>query len=145
MSVPRKEKAYEKHAWILLFAVGTFYLLGAITHIVGAPIGGVDLGSVSTALANLIRLGDREIGIDQAAFSVLVMATSAFGYRKGARWTWHVLWIVPAFILASAVNNLVGGGKLGFGPLSISFAIIALIGLLLPYRKFFPKKQPVPP
>ncbi len=131
------EKAYEKYAWILLFALGTLFLLGAITHIVGQGLGDVDLGTASSDLANRVRLMDREIGIDQAAFSALVMIISGTSYRKGDRWAWYALWIVPVFFIGGAVNNLIGGGRINF---SLS-TFVALLGLVLPYRKFFPKKQ----
>jgi len=43
-----------------------------------------------------------------------------------------------------AIDDLnVGGSKAGFGAVPVLFLMIALLGLLLPYRKFFFKKQPV--
>ncbi len=139
MAVARKERAYEKHAWILLFALGTFFLLEAITHIVGQAIGDVDLGTASAALANFVRLDDRELGINLAAFSVLVMVISRTSYRRGDRWAWYALLVVPIFILALPLNNPIGG--LAFA-LSVStpFLLVALLGLFLPFRKFFPKR-----
>ncbi len=91
VDAPRTETAYEKHAWILLFAIGVFYLLGAITHIAGQAVTDVDFGTAGTALANFVRFDDRELGINLAAFSVLVIAISSTSYRKGDRWAWNAM------------------------------------------------------
>lgn len=137
----KKEKAYEKYGWILLFAIAAIFLLSAITHIAGFGLQNVDLGTASPSLANFVRLEDRELGIDQAAFSALAMTLAGTSYRKGDRWAWYAMVTVPVFILTLPLNILSALNLL----FSVPFLLVALLGLLLPYRKFFPKKQPVTP
>lgn len=139
-----KVKGYEKHAWILLFSYGTLVLLEAITHILGQGIGDVDLGTASAALANFVRLDDRLLGIAEAGFSILIMAISAKSYRRGERWAWYTLLVVPIFLLALPLNNPRGGLALAYA-LTAPLQLVALLGLFLPFRKFFPKKRPIAP
>ncbi len=138
MAIPRAEKAYEKYAWIIFFAIGTFRFLTALTHVTGVALD-VDLGTASTALVNFIRFTDRELGIDDAAFGALTMAISATSYRRGDRWAWYALFTVPVFFLGEIASNLIAGRI--FGVFLFVFVITALLGLLLPYRKFFPAKE----
>ncbi len=138
MTVPSKEEGYQKYAWLLLFAIGAFRFLTAFTHITGTAIGDVDIGTASPALVNFVRFTDRELGIDDAGFAALQMAISATGYRRGERWAWYVLLTVPVFFLGEIASNLIAGRSLGL--FLFVFVIIALLGLLLPYRKIFPRK-----
>lgn len=136
------EKGYEKHAWILLFAYGALLLLEAITHIVGKGIEDIDLGTASAALANFVRLDDRLLGIAEAGFSILIMAISAKSYKRGERWAWYTLLVIPIFLLALPLNNPRGGLAFAYA-LTAPLQLVALLGLFLPFRKFFPKKQPL--
>ena len=140
MATPRVEKAYEKLAWVFLFGIGALFFIGAVTHIAGQGVNDVDLGAASTSLANFVRMNDREQGIGLGGFSALVMAISRFSYRKGDQWAWYALLIVPLFVLGGMIDNILAG-QTSILFFSIPLVIISLLGLLLPYRKFFPRKQ----
>ncbi len=75
----------------------------------------------------------------EMASGIFVMAISRFSYRKGERWAWYVLWLVPFALLSVIVNDL-SAGQVSTGFIGIPFLILGLLGLLLPYRKFFPRK-----
>ena len=123
MAVPRKEKAYEKHAWILLFLLG----------IVSSPVIVFLLFSAPANYANrFLELG----------FVVTTVLISSTSYRKGKKWAWYLLWYVPVVFVISSYEQYVDGSA----PLvaTFPFVIISLLGLLLPYRKFFPKAQVAP-
>ncbi len=62
------------------------------------------------------------------------MAISLTSYRRGDRWAWYTLWTIPAFTVLLYALQLVDP------QVDWLFAAISLVGLLLPYRKFFPKK-----
>lgn len=158
MAAPRKERAYEKYAWILLFVSGLLALIVSVFIIVvPAPIGtaGVrnltgitweQIVSQSPAAAKLTAYFIAQFGIAQAGLGVLTMGISALGYRRGERWAWYVLWFVPIVGFGIAVKNLAVGGAFWLPPApggegSPLLLTITLLGLLLPYRKFFPKKQ----
>ena len=158
-----KEKAYEKHAWKLLFAMGVVLLVLGVPQLFGVhpdPIHeerilgmtieeleasdprGYDLFVFNVIAGGLLFLG----------FAILVMAISATAYRRGEKWAWYALWSIPALFIGFmtlwinagatlTVLALVGGrGVLQEGlPFFELLLILSLLGLLLPYRKFFPK------
>jgi hypothetical protein len=70
-------------------------------------------------------------GVTWVAFSILVLAVTLISYRKGERWAWYSLWLVPTmsllyFVLVpDLLQNLVQ-------------AVISVVGLLIGYRRFFP-------
>lgn len=157
MTVPRVEKAYEKHAWIILFAlnvIGVLFGLGDI--ILGAAsdpaitegVAGMSLAELQASnprVANLVNVQTKLTGSFFLGFSLLGIAISMTGYRRGERWAWYALWslplmygLIPAIFLSA---GLVPGRSLPppvlSGPI---FLVIALLALLLPYRKFFPRK-----
>lgn len=145
------EKAYEKHAWILIFPVGIVGLILGILLLLGLPadpqavknLTGMTFDEIIASqprIASLLtRLVARAFGVAQLSFFLSVLVITAVPYRKGEKWAWYTLWIVPASVLSfTAINLSVGGG---IWPIFIVLVIIALLGLLLPYRKFFPRKQ----
>lgn len=134
-------KWYEKHAWLIPFAIGLLLLRGALAHITGLQLEDIsqELQASMPIVHDFVRMTDRELGIDLAGFAILVMVISAVSYRKGERWAWYALWIVPVLFLAQTVNRQAAGQTTMPG-LSVPLVIAALLGLLLPYRTFFPRK-----
>lgn len=145
------ERIYQKNAWILLFVLGIVGLFFALSALVtGAPAdpqspksltGSTwdELVARSPGVANLVRSVERAFGISLLGFSVFGMAVSAVSYRRWERWAWYVSWFVPILLIGFIVNNFGSGGVLW--PLFMVLLIISLLGLFLPYRKFFPRKQ----
>lgn len=121
MSAPRAEKAYEKHAWVLFLALGVFGVIAALLAFAGAPVFGQE---PVTAL--------RTMGILLLGFSILTIATSFKSYRGGERWAWFTFWY---WVVISLYFVSTGGPP----ELNIPLLIVALLGLLLPIRKFFPR------
>ena len=119
MAAPRVEKAYEKHAWIILFLIGMVFVPAIFFNLVSGNY--VD---------SLITLG----------FVVLTVLVSATSYRKGKKWAWYLLWYVPVFVAASFLASAPEQNLRS----AIIFVLLAVLGLLLPYRKFFPKAQVAP-
>ncbi|MDV3244586.1 MAG: hypothetical protein LYZ66_05355 [Nitrososphaerales archaeon] len=142
MAVPRKEKAYEKYAWIIFFALGIVFLVQAAVSIVtGRPLDAFVQGSIGMSWTQLVTAQPRiagfishlstSNGIIAAVADVSVIAISFRSYRRGEKWAWYTFLAVPIlFGLATIITT----------PDNLLFAIIAAVGLLLPYRKFFPKK-----
>ncbi len=130
MSTVRKEKGYEKYAWMLLFVLGVVTIFFASTILVG----GINSSPVSFPDAV-------EFAVPIIGWGVLIMATSAVSYRRGERWAWYASLPLPLAWAALAAHDLtVGGFRASFAFFPIIYLVIALLGLLLPYRKFFPKK-----
>jgi hypothetical protein len=55
------------------------------------------------------------------------------------KWAWYTLWLVPILLVSCAIFNASWfhgvNESLGFIPITT----VTLLGLLLPYRKFFPR------
>ena len=157
------EKAYEKHAWKILFALGVWFLVFALPALLGVDpdpihserIIGMELSELEASnpiFFDLYVFDLRNVGLFMLVFAILAMAISVTAYRRGEKWAWYALWSFPGLfiglitvdITAGAtltVLALVGGrGVLQEGlPILEGMLILSLLGLLLPYRKFFPK------
>ena len=151
MTSLRLEKLYEKYAWILLFLAGVPTLLGALPHLLGidpdpAPEETIIGMTLSELKASNPRFFDfyvfytRLLGVFFLGFALPVIAISVTGYRRGEKWAWYAFWYLPAWFMVNAAVLLTTGRSPSF-PAVLTF-ILSLLGLLLPYRKFFPKKQP---
>lgn len=122
------EKAYEKHAWILLLVIAIIGLLFSSMYLLGITV---------EPLSTMSSLG-RALGLVMLWAGVSTGALVIVSYRKGERGAWYALWMVPVVSLGYMALNLSYGGS--FWPVFIVVLILALLGLLLPYRKFFPSK-----
>lgn len=143
-----KERAYEKYAWTILLALGIFELAVSITVLVVVfepdavlkntiGMSQSQIMSSTPGVFSYIAYGLRNVGIGVLAASVFELGITLKPYRKGERWAWYILWMWPIAYLASIANDL----SVGFLPPAIVLATpISIAGLLLPVRKFFPKK-----
>ncbi len=145
MAAPRKERAYEKYAWILLFSMSAFLTVrgfaalfagGSTYDIVLKSSTGMrwnELLASNPGVARFILDRIIEEGVLYFGFGMFGLAISGFGYRKGERWAWYASLPMPiTFLVFIIVLGVL---------FELVFLIISLLGLFLPYRKFFPKKQ----
>jgi hypothetical protein len=138
LMVVRKERAYEKFAWVFPLIPSSFFVLIGMVGIVsvctstclGTPVPAStppDAISLLTTHAQLISLFELWIGI-------LMVAVAWTGLRRAQKWAWYaLLW----FFLFSVAND--------FRLLEVTIRTLLVtvpsgIGLLLAYGKFFPKK-----
>jgi hypothetical protein len=150
----RKIAAY---AWTILATLGILlifiaFLLGGVAGnpgVQGPPgeksdaeyISGMTWTEISAASPDVARLVVYELqtrDIFRAFWGVLVLAIAVYPYRRGERWSWYVLWILPVEFVVLAVWFSIKLSLLS--PLGVygAFATLAVAGLLLPYRRFFP-------
>ncbi len=151
----RVERGYEKHAWLFLFALGIVgVIIGLIGVFTGRPfeeplvksvtgMGWDELVAFSPRIATYISLWIRFSWIAALFFSILSIAIAWKSYRRGERWAWYAFWASPISSLAFTGIILSGGVSFWDSSGSIFYTLVALpfsmLGLLLPYRKFFPK------
>jgi hypothetical protein len=121
VSAPGGGRAYETYGWVLLLVVGLFTLLYGASVLV---FGGI-------AQRTLVGTFGAGTGI----FSLAIILTA---YRRGEKWAWFVLWYYPIFSIIHffAFRTVV--------PLLL-FLIPSVLGLLLPFRKFFSASAQQPP
>ncbi len=142
MVVPRKEKAYEKYAWIIFFALGILFLAEGLGYTIARPplegfsnVTGLNLSQFEASYPKVVFFFVHMINawaLGGIIGPVLLMAVSFKSYRKGEKWAWYAFWIVPAFILANALwfSDLVTRTD----PVitALVFLLIPLLGLFLP-------------
>ena len=153
MAVARKEKKYEKYAWLIPFVMGLFFLVSmaatifspgiltgaenAVQTLTGTTFSQIALSSAG--VANYVYYLITILAIFSAGLGAFMMVVSATAYRKGNAWAWYVMWVAPVLFALDFVNDYRALGYVDTG--SIVIAGIFVLGLLLPYRKFFPVKQ----
>jgi hypothetical protein len=150
------EKLYEKYAWILLFTIGIFVLVGGVPHTIGINtdpetverIIGMTLNEFkvsSPGFFDLYNFYFRFGGLSDLGVAFFIMAISLTAYRKGEKFAWYVMWFVPAYfvgcaaITVSTTTTSVESFISLLLPITV-FVILSLLGLFLPYRKFFPSR-----
>jgi hypothetical protein len=81
-----------------------------------------------------------QMGLLKISWTFFVLAITLTGYRKGEKWAWYMMWSVPALLVSDAVFSVVFIGDINQALQFIPITAITMLGLLLPYRIFFPKK-----
>jgi len=149
MQLATVEKGYQKYAWVLLFIFGIFAIIDAIAIIAGVDpdpslfqkLLGQSLGDYSslhpeagTTITYLLQL----YGSALLVVGVFTTVVSYLPYRKGEKWAWYTMWYLPVWGLLEAISSYTNGG--GSWVTETAFLLVGLAALLLPYRKFFPRK-----
>ena len=77
------------------------------------------------------------VGTTYLVFAIATIGISLTGFRTGAKWAWFAFLYTPIFFAVAGYEQL--GSP--FFPGAIVLGLVpCVVGLLLPYRKFFPKK-----
>lgn len=161
MAEPRSERAYEKHAWLIFFALGIVgVVIGLNGVFTGRPYGedalvksvtGVgwdELAASNPRFATYASLYIRFSSVAALFFSFLSVMIAWKSYRRAERWAWYAFWAIPISALASTGIILSGGVSFWDSSGSVYYTLVALplslLALFLPYRKFFPKRRARP-
>ena len=146
-----KEKFYEKYAWVILLAAGLLWLMVGIVAVYQSEgifegdaqsvtnIPWSELKASSPVAANFVIFIYGQMGLLMISWSLFVIAITLTGYRKGEKWAWYIIWSVPAHLVSDALFNSIFIGDISQTLPFIPMTTITLLGLLLPYRKFFPR------
>lgn len=133
----------ERHAWwgLLLIAV-TLVIFGIVDMLSGAAadpaiarsLTGMSLADLEAAGPEAYRLFDfmtRVNGWSLVLAGALAAAVLVFSFRKGSRWAWGAMWLLPAWALGVPVFYLVAGLQEGepLPPPLISGPIVALLAI----------------
>lgn len=146
----------QRYAWVLLAITGLPFLMFGISALlfglslsdtpVGLP-GGSDAVASTTGLPwdqvvaendtamRLLRGVSRVAGLGFLALGVLVVTVVSIPFRRGQRWAWFALWVVPAFMIGLLLHEREGD----FVAMPAVLLVLSLAGLLLPSRMFFSK------
>ena len=154
----KTEPFFERHAWKILLSVSLLIGFFGVNDLVGGAavlqnvesvlmhsITGLswnELQAASLKVANLIDLKFRTGGVSLATIALLSMAVCLTGFRRGERWAWYALWVIPLWKLLPVFFILIANKLPGSGtpePVMsgsiLSVACVSMLGLL--FRKFF--------
>lgn len=126
-----ERKSSRSRAWIL-FAIVQLLILLVVTSGPDGPVGeGSVLQAFTAAETTDADLDRRLLGTVLWGMTIFGLAITLIPFRRGERWAWYVLWYYPVFFVIHI---------LAFGTLvpDAVFVAITTLGLLVPYRRFFP-------
>ncbi|HEX9597361.1 MAG TPA: hypothetical protein VF982_10820 [Anaerolineales bacterium] len=143
------ERAYQKYAWLIPFILAVLLSLGMAFMLVWGTDPGVfesdtgvawsEFSSAYPTVATYLILDERLLAAGLLGFGAYTAVVTYLKYRKGERWAWYTLWFFPGMLaLLAALFYLHDQG--GTGTWYVGLATIAVLGMLLPVRKFFRKQ-----
>ena len=152
-----QERAYQKHAWIIFFVFGIGAAIAGLIILSGViqvdppsaeRTTGLTLNQIVARVPGMdayISGLARQLGNFMIGMGVLLTGVAAVPFRRGERWAWYACSIMLVLVAVQLTNsfaiyNFTSGG---FGwQLDLASIFIVLAGLLMPYRKFFPRALP---
>jgi hypothetical protein len=144
-------QVYEKYAWVILLVLGLlWFVVGLYSVFLPEGVFETDVQSVtnmpwselkaSSPLAtDFVIFTYGLLGLLKLSWSFFVLAITLTGYRRGEKWAWYTMWSVPVLLVGNAVFSAIFTGDVSQTLQFIPITTITLLGLLLPYRKFFPR------
>ena len=145
----KKERAREKYGWVVYLFVGLLWVVYGLTQVFNPEnlrdaqnITGLSLSELevkSPEATELVYFLYGALGMLKTSWSFLVLAITLTGFRKGEKWAWYTLWLVPATLVGQGIFNSFFHGDFNEMLTWIPITIVSLVGLFLPFRKFFPR------
>ncbi|KHL02425.1 hypothetical protein [Sinomonas humi] len=109
--------------------------------LVGVSLGIMGFGAViAIAPMGADELLYRADGLASIGLGLLGGLLALIPYRRRERWAWIALWFYPVFWTIHLVSGLPPGKDHIH---QVVFIALSLLGLLLPVRAFFPRRQTV--
>jgi len=147
-------KFYEKYAWVAFLIIGVMVLVGAIPHTLGINTDPSLVQTISGKTIDELKISNPMFfnlynfyfsggGLSDLGFAFFLIVISLTAYRQGQKWAWYAFWFVPAYFLAwiALSSTLPSESKSSLFPPLIMIIVLSLMGLLSPFRKFFPNKE----
>lgn len=129
-------------SWFILAVVTTLTALNG-SWVALTPVGAQtelsgrtweQFAAANADVATIYSLDLALLGMSLTAFSILGLAASLIPYRRGERWSWFVLWLIPLLYGGMALRMLSDQYDVGY--MYLGLLVISLIGMLIPARKF---------
>lgn len=145
------ERAYVKYGWVVYLFLGLLWLVVGLTqvfnpevladdeaqHIIDMSLSELEASYPEATELVLFLFG--AVGMLKTSWSLLVLAITLTGYRRGEKWAWYTLWLVPVLLVGQGLFNSVFLGDFKEMLQWIPITTVSLVGLFLPFRKFFPR------
>lgn len=136
--------------WIILFivallqAVAAFFLLlgnRAATFEADTGVAWSELVQAFPTVATQFEMAQQASLVGNLAIGLLCLFISYFALRRGQRWAWFTLWILPASLLPGTISLLRTENQAGVAVFGGLFILLAVIGLLLSYQTVWGQSQ----
>jgi hypothetical protein len=124
-------------SWVLLTAVTIVGMLNGL-YVLLVPVGGqTELAgrtweqfvAQDQEVASIYAMDLALLGIIWTAFSLLAAIISVVPYRRGERWAWYALWLVPITYGGAATRMLIDRYDAGFWV--AGYTAIAVVSLVV--------------
>ncbi len=154
----RSEKVYEKYAWVIFVVLPIFGFIGEAVPglLIGVPPDELVLRSLTGMSWSQLQTSTPQvasyIGVIsviryyiELSLAILIIAIASTSFRKGDKWAWYAFWVLPLqATLLPVTLQLRFGGEAAAPVAGFTIPLLSIIvaGMLLPYRKFFPRRQP---
>jgi hypothetical protein len=137
-----QENRVPRASWIILAVVATLTILSGLW--VGlTPVGSQtelsgrtweEFAAADPEVAGIYSLDLALLGITLTAFAILSTIVTLIPYRRGERWAWFALWLIPLVHGGIALRMLTDQYEASY--VYLGLFVISLIGILIPIRKF---------
>lgn len=135
----------QQRAWLVFLLMGIGAVAAAPIMLLGNPpdppsaerLTGLSLSEIAQRVPGMgtyVSSLSTQLGNFMLATGVLLIAIAVGPFRRGERWSWYTLWIVPVLLLVQFVNSNFGLGwqfDIGLVPVMVG-------ALAVSYRRFFP-------
>ena len=148
-------RVYEKYAWVILLGLGLLWLVVGLVAVF-QPVGifetdaqsvtnmpWSELKASSPVAANFVVFVYGQMGLLKISWSFFVLAIVLTGYRRGEKWAWYTMWSIPVLLVSDGLFSVIFIGDVSQMMQFIPVTVITLLGLLLPFRKFFPSRHQI--
>ena len=124
----RLERVYEKYGWMILAVSAVFGIVAAVM----TTLPPLSWFTDPVIIMTYSLMG--ALGVTWVGFNLFALILTLIPFRRGERWAWFTLWMLPLlwlsqFVLAPDLSYY------------LVLAIISTVGLILPYRRFFSRAE----
>ena len=137
-----QENRVPRASWIILAVVATLTMLSGL-YVGLTPIGSQtelsgrtweEFAAADPEVARIYSMDLVLLGITLTAFAILGTILALIPYRRGERWAWFALWLIPLVHGGVALRMLTDQYEAGY--VYLGLFVISLIGILIPIRGF---------
>ena len=138
-----QENPVPRASWIILAVVATLTILSGL-YVGLTPTGSQtefsgrtweDFAAADPEVARIYSMDLVLLGITLTAFAILGTIVTLIPYRRGERWAWFALWLIP-LVYGGMALTMLSDQYYDVGYMYVGFFVISLIGILIPIRRF---------
>ena len=137
-----QENRVPRASWIILAIIAMLTILSGLW--VGlTPVGSQtelsgrtweQFAAADPEMATIYAMDLSLLGMSLTAFAILGTIVALIPYRRGERWAWFALWLIPLVHGGVALRMLIDQYSAGY--VYLGLFVISLIGILIPIRRF---------